>query len=439
MAATITFLQLAKSSTDLTTYTFSAQSVGTAAADRYIICGVSGRSSDGGARTISSVTIGGVTATLNVQMVNSGNVQGIACALVPTGTTADVVVVFSSTMTNADIALYSTSGLTSTSANDTGTSTANVGTYALNVAAGGVAVALMKSDDETSVATWAGLTETYDEADANSNDISGAAAAFATTQTNLTVSCTWDKTPVRPAFAVASFAPNTMIFTTGAGDGSVNKSATTYAGAHDATSGTADYTGTSGVVCQNDKVNASQYDVTRYFFPIDTSALPDGATVTAATFQWWFTADSAPTAFNPDSDAVSLIQTSQASTSSLTANDFDNVGTTKGATDLNFASVSTTAGYQKMELNATGLGWISKTGYTLLGLRSKNDIANSAPTGRSFLDSVAYYENTINKPARLTVTYTTTNIKSINGLAVGSVKSFDGLAIGSVKSINGLA
>ena len=33
----------------------------------------------------------------------------------------------------------------------------------------------------------------------------------------------------------------------------------------------------------------------------------------------------------------------------------------------------------------------------------------------------------------------TTNIKSINGLAIGSVKSVNSLAIGSVKSINGLA
>lgn len=33
----------------------------------------------------------------------------------------------------------------------------------------------------------------------------------------------------------------------------------------------------------------------------------------------------------------------------------------------------------------------------------------------------------------------TTNIKTVNGLAVGSVKTFDGLAIASVKTINGLA
>lgn len=206
--ATITYLQLTKDTADNSTYTFSAVNFGTASSDRKIIVAVSGRTLDGSSsgNVITSVTIGGVSATISVQAQNSGNTQGIAIAAVPTGTSGDVVVVFSETMTNADIATYSTTGISSNVAFSTGTSTANPLTANIDVPAGGIAVALAKSDDGTATATWAGLTERYDESDANGNDISGASLAFATVQTGLTVSCTWTGS-TRPVYAVASFAP----------------------------------------------------------------------------------------------------------------------------------------------------------------------------------------------------------------------------------------
>jgi len=208
MAATITYLQLTKDATDLSTYTFASVNFGTASSDRRIIVAINGRTQDGtsSGSVISSVTIGGVSATIAVQAQNSGNTTGIAIAAVPTGTSGDVVVVFAETMTNADIATYSTTGVSSDTAFSTGTSTANPLTANINVEAGGIAVALAKSDDGAATATWAGLTERYDEADANTNDLSGASSAFATTQTGLTVSCTWTSS-VRPVYAAASFSP----------------------------------------------------------------------------------------------------------------------------------------------------------------------------------------------------------------------------------------
>ena len=201
----IGYLQTAGSATDLTTYTFSSQNLGEAAFDRTIICAVSGRTQDGtsSGNVISSVTIGGVSATIAVQGQNSGNTQGIAIASVPTGTTGDVVVVFAETMTNAEVSLYRCTGI-STTVYDSGTSTASVGTYDLDIPANGVAVAMMKNDDGSQTATWAGLVETYDEQDTTGNDISGSAAEFSTTQTNLTVSCTWSGTPTRPIYASTS-------------------------------------------------------------------------------------------------------------------------------------------------------------------------------------------------------------------------------------------
>lgn len=209
----IAFLQLAKDATDLTTYTFSSQSLGAAASDRYIICAICGRSNDGSARTISSVTIGGVTATINAQVENTGTMCGIATALVPTGTTGDVVVVWSGTMGDANIALYRTTNLTSATALDTGTSTANPGTTNLDTKTGSVIVAISENDNGALTATWTNLTENYDEATATGNDLSGAFAEITESPNvsvtgNLTVTCQWSSAPTRPVFAAASFAVN---------------------------------------------------------------------------------------------------------------------------------------------------------------------------------------------------------------------------------------
>lgn len=198
------FLQVATSATDLTTYTFADQNLDTAAPDRYIVATISGRSNDGGARTINSVTIGGVSATINVQTTDQGNVIGVAVASVPSGTTGDVVVEFSDTMTDAAVALYRVPGITTTTATDTGTSTATPLTTNLDINAGGFAVAMAKSDNSSHTATWTNLTERFDQDDASTNSISGASDDFATAQTSLAITCTWSAS-TRPVFAAASF------------------------------------------------------------------------------------------------------------------------------------------------------------------------------------------------------------------------------------------
>lgn len=208
MAATITFLQVTKDATDQTTYTFAGVNFGTAASDRFIAVTVSGRAVTT-APTITSVTIGGVTATIAVQAndVLGLNIAGIAIAAVPTGTSGNVVVVFSQTMTNADIATYSTSGVGSATATDFGSSTADPGTTNLDITAGGIAVAMAKQDAGLGTCAWTNITETFDELDANGNNISGAADAYATTQTNLAVTADFSVAAVRPIFVAASFPP----------------------------------------------------------------------------------------------------------------------------------------------------------------------------------------------------------------------------------------
>lgn len=200
----LTFLQTSGDGTNLTTYTFSAENLGAANAERYIIVGVTGRSSDGGARTLSSVTVGGVGATINVQVHSSGNTAAVAIAKVPTGTTGDVVLVWSSTMGNADIGLWRVTDVTSTTANDTLSSTADPPSDTINVNADGIVIAISKSDAGGDTTTWAGITEDFDAADSAGNNYSGASDTFESEQVGLTVTSNWG-TEVRPVLAGASF------------------------------------------------------------------------------------------------------------------------------------------------------------------------------------------------------------------------------------------
>ena len=61
----LSYLQQTGDGTNLTTYTFSAQNLGTATADRFIHVAIQGRASDGTARTINTVSNCGTTKIRN--------------------------------------------------------------------------------------------------------------------------------------------------------------------------------------------------------------------------------------------------------------------------------------------------------------------------------------------------------------------------------------
>lgn len=199
----LSFLQTAQDGTNLTTYTFATQNLGTAASDRYIIVAISGREVGGGSATVSSCTIGGVTATINKQAEANGDQLAMCVANVPTGATGDIVVVWSTGMTDCFIAAYRATSLASTTATDTGSSTAAAPTYDIDVVAGGFAIAISKDRSGAATATWTNLTEDYDSKDGSGNDISGSSKEFATTQTNLTVTCTWTTSTLPKAIFVS--------------------------------------------------------------------------------------------------------------------------------------------------------------------------------------------------------------------------------------------
>jgi len=149
-----TFLQGAGDATDLTTYTFASQNLGTASSDRVIAVAVSGRQSS--ARTVSSVTIGGVSATEIGTRGSSQNPLGIWIAAVPTGTTGDVVVTFSGAMLRCHIVAWAVTGGATLANASSGTDTATV-----TGVTGGFIIAAANTTG-ASTFTWTNATEQYD-------------------------------------------------------------------------------------------------------------------------------------------------------------------------------------------------------------------------------------------------------------------------------------
>lgn len=178
-----------------TTYTFTAAAIGSAAADRCVVVGVGGV--NGSSRTISSVTIGGVSATSIAFVEGSGGgafvPSGLFAAVVPTGTTGDVVVTYSGAASRASIGVWAAYNVVAcTTPTDTVTSVANPQTGLIDISAGGIAIGYSHVFGAGSPTfTWTNLTENFDEVvGVSAGSQSGASAQFAGAQTNLAITAT---------------------------------------------------------------------------------------------------------------------------------------------------------------------------------------------------------------------------------------------------------
>jgi hypothetical protein len=157
----ITYVTTVADTSDTTTYTFSSASLGAAHDDRMIIVGIHSRKA-GAVSSISSVSVGGVSATIVLQnwnTITNSNVAAIAIAAVPTGTTGDIVVTFADTMLRCAVGIWRAFGIELT-AYDSDSSDASDPTVNLDVPAGFV-IAVATTNASTST-TWTGVTENYD-------------------------------------------------------------------------------------------------------------------------------------------------------------------------------------------------------------------------------------------------------------------------------------
>jgi hypothetical protein len=188
----------------------------------------------------------------------------------------------------------------------------------------------------------------------------------------------------------------------GGGDGQVEKSSgdTNWNTCHDATAGSAaDYESETANV--KAKLDTGQYSISRGFFPVDTSGLPDGVTITGANFVHTVSSiQDTPFTYR-------IVQTTQADTGSLVTGDYDQCGAiddpTAGASDQ---SISTT-GTKTVALNATGLGWITDSGWTKLGIRERaHDADDEAATGNHQIDIYTSNRTGTSEDPYLAISYT---------------------------------
>lgn len=158
------FLQTASSGANLATYTFSAQAIGAADATRHIIVAATARKAAPSA-LLSSMTIGGVSATVATSLEYNGNTLVIAYAKVPTGTTADVVVEWSDVELRCGIGMWSIVGASAITVADFDTASAASGDVSGTVTApaGSFTIATGCATGSNRFFDWTNATERYNE------------------------------------------------------------------------------------------------------------------------------------------------------------------------------------------------------------------------------------------------------------------------------------
>lgn len=191
---------------DQTSYSFASQSFGVAADNRHVVVCVGGLAG-AGARSVSSMTIGGVAATKVVEIALNAVACAIYIANVPTGTTGTVSVTFNAPMVRAAIAVYRVVFIGSAVAHDTATNVGDPASVNIDVPAGGVGIGFSINANITSV-IWSGLTEDIDVDPAENFTYTSAHGEFGAEQVSRAVSVDSVSAGVSNHLVVASWGRN---------------------------------------------------------------------------------------------------------------------------------------------------------------------------------------------------------------------------------------
>lgn len=209
----VSYVGTTADTSDSSTYTFTSHAIGTATADRVVLVAVGVRSATAGV-SISSMTIGGVSATELAEASTGSNVSvAVYGLLVTSGTTATIVVTPSASCQRCQIAVYEmtgTGGSTTTSATATDITSPTSTTITIPVNGAAVAGAFGQSASAVGTATWAGLTKDADEDLENTNNrFTSARLNSASGAVGLSIGVTWSGgTPsAADALCAVAFAP----------------------------------------------------------------------------------------------------------------------------------------------------------------------------------------------------------------------------------------
>lgn len=202
----------------------------------------------------------------------------------------------------------------------------------------------------------------------------------------------------------------TVFTASSGGDGFVLNSGGSYTTVRNAATGaTTNTTATDDWIFLGD-IASGTYRITRAFLPFDTSVIVSSDNIDSAVLTIRQASNSGTGNRN-----IALIQTSQASISSLSNTDYDQITDTEGsATRQNLNTADTDYSWS---LDATGKGWIAKdgeqkpsgksAGWTHLGLRAAFEFDNptTAPTVRNYTRiTYADHATPANRPS-LSVTH----------------------------------
>ena len=134
-------------------------------------------------------------------------------------------------------------------------------------------------------------------------------------------------------------------------------------------------------------------EIFRTFLPINTNGIE--GTVTQAIFKTY--CSDIWGGLNDGNYWLNVVQTTQASSSTISTDDYDQCGSinnpTEGASRIDMYGHSS-ASYINFTLNSTGISWINKSGITKLGLREGHDaLDNPIETGGG-INSIYFSEDT---------------------------------------------
>lgn len=182
------------------------------------------------------------------------------------------------------------------------------------------------------------------------------------------------------------------------GDGSVSRDSATWSDAQSNANGN-DYSTSNDRDYCGHRYTSGKYTIFRCFFPINTSGIPDTATISAASFYW---KSYAPINVLHTGNATILQWTNG---TVIENNDYSAFNSTKLATDVNISANDT---WYNWDLNETGIGTVSKTGSTNFCLReTDHDYNNSSSTADHRTDMYMDDTTGTSSDPYLSVTYTT--------------------------------
>jgi len=121
------------------------------------------------------------------------------------------------------------------------------------------------------------------------------------------------------------------------------------------------------------RVSGSDFRIGRWGVKFDTSVIgTDDIDTAVLSFKLWR---------NESNQAHGLVQFTPANTSTFALADYSQFGATNNPTEgATRVTPTNTSSYNALTLNATGIGWINKTGDTLFGIRMEKDMDDVQPT-----------------------------------------------------------